>query len=113
MPILIFIIGTILGSFLNVCIYRIPRKKSIIFPSSYCTSCNRALKWYELVPIFSFLFQKGKCRYCGESISPQYPLVEILNGLLYLILYYRFNLGLDFMFYAIISSILIVLSLID
>src|SRR5699024_3732009 len=80
---------------------------------SRCTRCNKLLKCYELVPIFSFLFQKGKCRYCGESISPQYPFVEFLNGLLYLILYYRFNLGLDFIFYSIIFSILIVISFID
>lgn len=113
MSILIFILGTILGSFLNVCIYRIPREESIVFPASHCTSCNETLSWKELVPVFSFLFQKGKCTYCGEAISPQYPIIEILNGLLYLILYYHFNLNIEFLFYSIVFSILIIISIID
>lgn len=113
MQIFIFIIGTIIGSFLNVCIYRIPREESIVFPSSHCPNCSTPLKWYELIPVLSFTFQKGKCRYCGEPISPQYPLVELLNGFLYLILFKHFGGSLSFIFYAIIFSILIVISIID
>ncbi len=113
MPIIIFILGTIIGSFLNVCIYRIPREESIVFPSSHCTSCNTSLKWYELIPILSYVFQKGKCRYCGEGISPQYPLIEILNGLLYLVVFHYFGCNLNFIFYGIVFSILIVISVID
>ncbi len=66
MTILIFIYGLLIGSFLNVCIYRIPREESIIFPSSHCPNCGTSLKWYDLVPVLSYIFQKGgKCRYCG------------------------------------------------
>ncbi|WP_077367729.1 prepilin peptidase [Anaerosalibacter sp. Marseille-P3206] len=113
MSILIFIIGTIIGSFLNVCIYRIPRKKSVVFPSSHCTSCGTPLKWYNLIPIFSYIYQRAKCSYCGEKISLQYPTVELLNGFIYLLLYYSFGLSIDFIFYSIIFSILLVISFID
>lgn len=113
MYIIIFLLGVIIGSFLNVCIYRIPKGESIIFPSSHCTSCGTPLKWYDLIPIISFIIQKGKCRYCGEKISLQYPIVEFLNGILYLILYYNFDFNLDFIFYGIIFSILIVIFFID
>lgn len=113
MSILIFIIGTIIGSFLNVCIYRIPREESIVFPSSHCTSCGTPLKWYNLIPVFSYIYQRGKCSYCGEKISLQYPTVELLNGFIYLLLYYSFGLSIDFIFYSIIFSILLVISFID
>ena len=113
MYIIIFLLGVIIGSFLNVCIYRIPKGESIIFPSSHCTSCGTPLKWYDLIPIISFIIQRGKCRYCGEKISLQYPIVEFLNGILYLILYYNFGFNLDFIFYGIIFSILIVIFFID
>ncbi|HSH37055.1 prepilin peptidase, partial [Schnuerera sp.] len=76
MAIFLFLLGTIIGSFLNVCIYRIPKKESIVFPGSYCPNCSTPLKWYDLVPVLSFLFLKGKCRCCGERISPRYPTVE-------------------------------------
>lgn len=74
--IMIFIFGTIIGSFLNVCIYRIPKEESIAYPPSHCGSCGHNLKVWDLVPIFSWLFLKGKCRYCGEKVSKQYPLIE-------------------------------------
>jgi leader peptidase (prepilin peptidase)/N-methyltransferase len=113
MYILIFILGIIIGSFLNVCIYRIPKGESIAFPSSHCTYCSTPLKWYDLVPIFSFLSLRGKCRYCGGAISPQYPIVELLNGFLYLLNFYYFGLSIDFVFYSFLISILIVISFID
>ena len=113
MSILIFILGTIIGSFLNVCIYRIPREESIVFPSSHCTSCGTPLRWYNLIPVLSYIFQRGKCSYCGEKISLQYPTVELLNGFIYLLLYYSFGLSIDFIFYSIIFSILLVISFID
>ena len=113
MQILISIYGLIIGSFLNVCIYRIPREESIAFPSSHCPKCNTSLKWYDNIPVFSFIMYKGKCRYCGEKISPQYPIIEILNAIVYIIIYVKFGLTLEFLFYAIISSILIVIALID
>ncbi len=109
----IFLLGTIIGSFLNVCIYRIPKRESIIFPPSYCHHCNTSLRRQNLIPIFSFFFQRGKCSYCNAGISLHYPLVELLNGLLYLFLYNKFGLTLDFILLAMVFSTLIVISLID
>lgn len=113
MTILIFIYGLIIGSFLNVCIYRIPREENIAFPSSHCLNCDTSLKWYDNIPLFSYIFLKGRCRYCKDRISIQYPLIELLNGVLYLLLFYKFNLSIDFVLYGLISSTLIVVTLID
>ena len=113
MIILISLYGLLIGSFLNVCIYRIPREESIVFPSSHCPNCGTKLKAYDLVPILSYIVQRGKCRYCGEKISPQYPIVELLNSLGYILIYYKFGFSLNFLFYGIIFSILIVIGFID
>lgn len=109
----IFLTGLFIGSFLNVCIYRIPRGESILYPPSHCPTCDAKLKAKDLVPILSYLFQKGRCRYCGEKISLQYPLIEALNALVYLLLYLKFGLTVSFLKYAFISSLLIVISVID
>lgn len=113
MYVLIFLLGTIIGSFLNVCIYRIPKGQSIIYPPSHWPNCSTPLKWYNLIPIFSFILQRGRCTYCGEKISLQYPIVESINGLLYIALYYKLGLTMDIIFYGIIFSILIVITFID
>lgn len=113
MTTLIFIYGLIIGSFLNVCIYRIPREESIVFPSSHCPICNTTLKWYDNIPFFSYMLLKGKCRYCSTKISIQYPIVETLNAIIYLILFYYFKLSLDFIYLSLISSVLIVITFID
>lgn len=113
MEIFVLIIGLCIGSFLNVCIYRIPREESIAFPPSHCTSCGYELKATDLIPILSYLFLKGKCRKCGQKISIKYPLVELLNGLLYLLMFTKFGLSLNFIFYSILTSLLIVISYID
>ncbi|HHV39448.1 MAG TPA: prepilin peptidase [Tepidimicrobium sp.] len=113
MIVLIFLLGIIVGSFLNVCIYRLPKKEGIVFPDSYCPMCGTPLKWYNLIPIISFIVQKGRCGYCGGNISPQYPIVEFLNGILYIVLYSKFRLHVNFLFYGTIFSILIVVSVID
>lgn len=113
MIILILIYGLIIGSFLNVCIYRVPRKESITFPGSHCPKCNTRLKLYDNIPVFSYLILKGKCRYCGEKVSPQYPIVESLNFILYLIIYFKFGFSLDFVFYSLLSSVLITITFID
>ncbi|WP_270564390.1 prepilin peptidase [Clostridium beijerinckii] len=110
---LICILGLVIGSFLNVCIYRIPIEKSIAFPPSHCTTCKHKLNPLDLVPVFSYIFLRGKCRYCGEKISIRYPLIEILNGLLYLIVYAKFGLDLITIKYCILVSLLIVISAID
>ncbi|OOM73389.1 type 4 prepilin-like protein leader peptide-processing enzyme [Clostridium puniceum] len=111
--IIVVILGLVVGSFLNVCIYRIPREESIIYPPSHCGSCNRKLKSLDLFPIFSYVFLKGKCRYCKEKISIRYPLIESLNGILYLIIYLKFGLTILSLKYCILASILIVIGIID
>lgn len=113
MPILITLIGIIIGSFLNVCIYRIPKNEPISYPPSKCSKCGRGLKPLDLIPILSYIFLKGKCRYCKGKISIQYPLVEILNGILYLALCLKFGLSIIAISYMILSSILIVISFTD
>ena len=102
-----------IGSFLNVCIYRIPKGKSITYPPSHCPKCEHKLKLMDLIPILSYLLNKGKCRYCGEQISLQYPIVEVLNALCWSILYFKLGLNITFINYAILVSILIVVSFID
>lgn len=109
----ILILGLLIGSFLNVCIYRIPRNKSIIFPPSHCTNCGDKIKPYDLVPLLSYIFLKGKCRSCGEKISIQYPFVELITGLLFVSAFVIFSLNLDFVKYIILISILITVSIID
>lgn len=110
---LICVLGLVIGSFLNVCIYRIPMEKSIAFPPSHCTKCNHNLNPLDLIPVISYMFLKGKCRYCSEKISIRYPLIEGLNGILYLIVYLKFGLTLITIKYCILVSILIVIGMID
>lgn len=84
---LALIFGLLIGSFLNVCIYRIPRHESIVIGSSHCTKCGDKIKWYDLIPVFSYIMLRGRCRNCKEKISFVYPMVELANGLAYLGLY--------------------------
>ena len=90
--IIIFIFGAMIGSFLNVVIYRIPNGESIVFPSSKCQSCGTSLKWYHNIPIFSWLFLGGKCGFCKEPIAKQYPIVEFLTGIIFVALYFKLGL---------------------
>lgn len=83
LTVLLGLLGLIVGSFLNVCIYRLPRRESVNWPGSHCTVCNRPLSWYENVPIISWLVLRGRCRTCGERISVVYPLVELITGVLF------------------------------
>jgi leader peptidase (prepilin peptidase)/N-methyltransferase len=110
---LISILGLVIGSFLNVCIYRIPIEKSIAFPPSHCTKCNHNLNPLDLIPVISYIFLGGRCRYCNERISIRYPFIESLNGLLYLIVYLKFGLTLITIKYCVLVSILIVIGMID
>jgi len=91
-PLFALAFGLVLGSFLNVVIYRLPRKESVAWPGSHCTSCNRALSWYENVPVVSWTVLRGRCRTCGSRISMQYPIVEAVTGALFLGGYYAFGL---------------------
>lgn len=111
--VVVFIYGLLIGSFLNVLIYRIPKKENIAVVRSHCMKCNYQLKWYDLVPLFSWLFLRGKCRECGEKISVQYPLIEAANGLLYLLVFYKFGLSIESLLYCLLFSALLALSVID
>lgn len=109
----VFVLGTILGSFFNVCIYRIPEEKSIAYPPSHCGKCNTNLKVLDLIPILSWVFLKGKCRYCRQKISIQYPLVECITGIVFSLIYLKFGFGIDFIKYIFLMSILIISAVID
>ncbi|MEJ6950059.1 prepilin peptidase [Natronospora cellulosivora (SeqCode)] len=113
LAIYIFILGLIIGSFLNVVIYRLPRNESIVFPASHCPECKKRLEITDLVPVLSFIFNKAKCKYCGTKISWQYPLVELLTGFLFLLLYVKFGLNSIFIIYSLLIASLLVSSGID
>lgn len=97
----VLIFGMVTGSFLNVVIYRVPIGKSIVTPPSSCTNCGHQIKWYENIPVFSWLFLRGKCSGCGQKISAIYPMIELLNGFLYVLAFLRFGVSaeLPFVFY--------------
>ena len=108
-----FIVGAVVGSFLNVCIYRLPQQLSIVWPGSFCPHCRTPIKWFDNVPIFSYLILRAKCRSCRGKISFRYPLVEIITACLFLVLYHKFSLSLDFFKFALFFSLLVVVSFID
>lgn len=110
---MVFLIGIFIGSFLNVCIYRIPREESIAFPPSHCTNCNKPLRPQHLFPILSYLFLRGKCGYCSTKISLRYPLVELMTGMLFILLYLKLGMDARYIFYASLTCILICITFID
>ena len=111
--ILIFILGLIVGSFCNVCIYRIPKNESIIYPASHCPKCRTTIKPVDNIPLLSYILLKGRCRNCGSKISIQYPVVELLTGIIYLIIYLIYGLSIQSLVYIILSSALIIIAFID
>lgn len=111
--IMIFLFGIVIGSFLNVCIYRIPEKQNIATVRSHCMSCGYTLKWYDLIPLFSYLALRGRCRKCKAKLSVQYPLIEALNGILYLIIFAVYGFSIDSLLYCLLFSALLLLSVID
>jgi leader peptidase (prepilin peptidase) / N-methyltransferase len=110
---LVFAFGSVIGSFLNVCIYRIPRDLSVVFPSSRCTSCNNPVRPWDNIPIFSYFILKGKCRYCKERFSARYPLVEALNAFIYVAILWRYGWEWNTPIYFVLVSSLIVITFID
>ncbi len=108
-----FIMGITFGSFFNVCIFRIPEKKSIVNPPSHCYNCNTRLKSIDLVPILSWSLLKGKCRYCGKKISSRYTLVELLTGFLFVLIYNKYGNNVITLYYLILISLLIIITFID
>lgn len=111
--IIVFLYGIIVGSFLNVCIYRIPKGESVVTVGSHCMNCHHKLKWYDLFPLFSWLFLRGRCRYCGTKISIQYPLIESVNGLLYVITFAICGWNIDSVLWCLMFSTLLVIAVVD
>ena len=109
----VFLFGLIIGSFLNVCILRIPTGKSIVMPASACPKCGAAIRPYDNIPVLSYLILRGKCRGCKTKISPMYPLVEFLTGLLFFACYYVFGLSVETLKWCAFSAIMIVLVFTD
>ena len=109
----LFIIGSILGSFYAVVGTRRPLEKSIIRPASHCEYCNHILKWYELIPIVSYLIQGGKCRSCNAKLPPMYIIIEILSGLLFVVSFYIFGFSYKTLILFVIASLLIIIYVSD
>ena len=105
--------GLLIGSFLNVCILRIPADKSIVAPASSCTKCGKAIAPYDNIPVLSWIFLSGKCRNCKTSISAMYPAVELLTGLLFLGCYFVFGPTVDALKWAVFAALVVVLTITD
>jgi len=110
---LVGLLGATIGSFLNVCIYRMPRSQSIVTPRSRCPNCGAPIAFYDNIPILSYFILKGRCRSCHAGISLKYPLVELLNAGAYILIFYEFGPTSSALFYAIFFSMLLVISVID
>ena len=113
LSLIVFIVGAAIGSFLNVCIYRIPRSKSIVRPGSHCPSCDKAIPFYDNVPLISYLILRGRCRQCRATISPRYFMVELLTALLFVAAYLTFGLTFELLVNVAFVSLLIIISFID
>jgi len=111
--IFVLILGLAIGSFLNVLIYRVPTEQNVAFPASHCPKCKKKLRWWHNIPLFSWLFLKGKCGYCKEKISPLYPMVELIAGFLFVMLYLKLGFSINFIGASLAFSMLLVLSMID
>ncbi len=111
--IIVFIFGAAVGSFLNVCIYRIPRKKSIVFPPSACPKCEKPVRFYDNIPLVSYIALRGKCRDCGAPIAFRYFVVELLTAVIFTLIYRRWGLSAEFFIQVFFTAILIVISFID
>jgi len=110
---LVAVFGLIFGSFLNVCIARVPRGESIVTPGSHCPACDHNIRWHDNIPVLSYVLLRGRCRDCGQPISLLYPLVEILTAVAFLLEYWRYGLTLEFMKGVIFAMLVIVLIFTD
>ncbi len=109
----VFIFGLIIGSFLNVVIYRLPDNQSIVSPPSHCPICGKPIKPYDNIPLLSYIILRGKCRYCGSRISLRYPAVELITGLTAAGLFIKYGFNVDFIVFFILSACLIAITFID
>jgi leader peptidase (prepilin peptidase)/N-methyltransferase len=109
----VFVYGLFIGSFLNVCIYRIPKKASIVWPGSKCPSCDSPIRFYDNIPVISWLVLRGRCRSCNSWISVRYPVVELIAALFALVFYHKYSMTLEFIIYYALACALIVVTFID
>ncbi|MFA6078311.1 MAG: prepilin peptidase [Candidatus Omnitrophota bacterium] len=109
----VFAMGAIVGSFLNVCIYRLPKRASIVAPRSFCPSCKKSIGWYDNIPLVSYAILRGKCRSCKSGISPVYIIVEFLTGALFLALFLTFGLTPEFFIYSVFTCGLVIATFVD
>jgi len=108
-----FVFGAVVGSFLNVCIFRIPAQGSIVKPLSQCPQCHHPIRFYDNIPLISFFVLRGKCRNCGRPISWRYPLVELITAVFALLLFAKFHVSINFLIFFIFTAVLIVIAFID
>ena len=111
--IFVFGFGLVFGSFLNVCIQRMPEDKSIVFPGSHCPKCKKPIRWQDNIPVFSWILLKGKCRDCGERIAFRYPMVELANAILWLLLFQKYGFTSFFFAGIVYFSILLAVTMTD
>ena len=109
----LFIFGVSIGSFANVCIYRLPKKQSVLFPRSYCTTYSAPIRPLDNIPVISYLVLKGKCRDCNNNISITYPFIEIITALLVLAGFFKFGLTFDFLVYVLVVPALVIITAVD
>lgn len=110
---LFFIFGLIFGSFFNVVGLRIPKKESIVYPNSHCTKCNHELSWFENIPVLSYVFLQGKCRKCKSKISPIYPVMELITGILYALTYAQLGMQVELVAGILLVSLLVIITVSD
>lgn len=108
-----FILGIIFGSFFNVVGLRLPINQNFTYGRSHCPSCNHALAWYELIPVLSYVFQLGKCRYCENKISTVYPMIELFTGLLFLLCFIKYGLSIELIIGLLLMSLLVIIFVTD
>ncbi|QTA81507.1 Type 4 prepilin-like proteins leader peptide-processing enzyme [Desulfonema limicola] len=111
--IVVFIFGLCIGSFLNVCIFRLPISKSIVYPPSSCPECGYMIKFYDNIPVLSYMFLLGRCRQCKTRISVRYPLIELLSGFFAVCTFLKFGLNLEGLVYYVFIAVLLVITFID
>ncbi|MBI3091262.1 MAG: prepilin peptidase [Candidatus Tectomicrobia bacterium] len=110
---MVALVGAIFGSFANVCIHRLPRRLSVVRPGSHCPHCGAAVRWFDNLPVLSYLLLRGRCRSCGSRISPRYPLVEALSALLFLLLWWEIGWSRELPAYLALFEALLIISFID
>ena len=108
-----FIFGSVVGSFLNVCIHRMPLEQSVVWPRSHCPKCKKRIPGYDNIPFISFILLKGKCRFCRKSISLRYPLVELLTAVMFVLFFSLYGLSFDFFIYLVFACCLIIATFVD